>query len=112
MALVLCYQHKLVGDTSLFCFVDESGTHRSPKECRCLMVHDGDGWAKWTPTVDQKRRFANQAMPDSAFIEAMKKKFGRANPDCPILDAHGPIDPRGVLLAGVLSAVTKAKVAR
>lgn len=98
MGIVLCSQHKLVGDTSMFCFVNANGSHCSPRACRCLMVPAGNAagdWLPYSPTTDAKRYHASAAMPSKEFTEAMKKKFGKVNPDCPITDPHEPIDPRG-----------------
>jgi hypothetical protein len=49
---------------------------------------------RYSPTLDQKRRYANAAMPNDQFRKEMMKQFGRVNPDCPIQDPHSPIDPR------------------
>jgi hypothetical protein len=95
MALVYCTKHVRKGDTSLFCFEDAAGTHHSPRECRCLMVKADDGtWSPWSPDADQKRRYTSAVMPNDEFKAQMTKKFGKQNPDCPIGDAHSPIDPR------------------
>ena len=103
MPIVVCAKHKQSHDTSQFCFVNGDGAHLSPRKCQCLIVEDGGGnFRPWSPSPDQKRRYrpvevvngAPKPLTNKDFIKLMKKQFGRDNPDCPIQDPHGPIDPR------------------
>jgi hypothetical protein len=84
--LVVCKNQECKEDTSLYCFVTETGKHVSPRACTCMSYN--------ATKVDRTTRLddgTHVVTPKGAHKRNNQAKYGKIDPKCPIPDPHEPI---------------------